>query len=74
MAEQDGLSTYKGPRRTVTVRVSAESVLILEAAAAGSGVSRSALLARLLESYAEAWMRANADAIAEEQTRRMERV
>lgn len=56
---KDGLDTYQGPRRQVSVRLSAETVLTLELAAAAYGVSRHDLVTRLLERWAREWEKAS---------------
>jgi hypothetical protein len=43
----------KGPRKFVTARVSAQTVLALEAAAAAAGLTRSELVALVLEGWVE---------------------
>jgi len=52
-------NTYRGPRTVVTARVSTETVLLLETAAAQQDITRSALLTRLIEKWGNEWYRAN---------------
>jgi len=43
----------KGPRKFITARVSTETILALEAAAATAGLTRSALITLILEDWTD---------------------
>jgi hypothetical protein len=49
----EAIASYKGPRVIVSARISAKAALTLEVAAAERRLSRSALAASLLETWAE---------------------
>ena len=55
MSADRKLASYRGPRTVITARVSKETVLVLEAAAATRDVSRSALASAVLEEWAQSW-------------------
>lgn len=58
-------ATWQGPRRIVSARLKLETVLVLEAAARMTTQSRSALVTRVLEDFATAWLERHGPALQE---------